>query len=285
MVFRILVLFLGIFLTNSAALAFEVKGLKTPESFIADPSGAGFFISNINGQPAEKDNNGFITKLGTSGKIDSLRFIAGGQQEVTLHAPKGLDIIGQTLYAADIDTLRGFDKTTGDPVLNLDLSKWGASFLNDLTHDPQGNLYVTDLQNHMVLKIETRNDYHASVLIKDEALNGPNGIVYHPETGRLIVVTWNTGSILEIDPDGQLRTLLDSPGLKKLDGVGLDASGYLYTSSFTDGRIYKISPDFKKVRLFKEGLSTPADINLDLSRQLVLIPLFNKNQARTEKIR
>ena len=271
-------------LPGGQAYAFEVKGLKTPESFITDPATGEYYISNINGKPTEKDNNGFITKLDKRGKIIKLKFVEGGKEAITLHAPKGLDIIDNVLYVTDIDFVKGFDKETGKAVENLDLTEFGSTFLNDLTHDSEGNLYVTDMISHMILKIETRNGHKTSVLVKDEHLRGPNGIIVNPQTSSLIVVTWDSGSILEVDPTGQIRVLLDSKGLRNLDGVDLDDAGNLYTSSFTDGRIYKITPDFKKVKLFKEGLTSPADINLDRANKLVLIPSFNGNKARTEKI-
>lgn len=267
------------------AQAFEVKGLKTPDSFITDPATGHYFISNINGKPAQKDNNGFITKLDPTGKVLNLKFVEGGRDGVTLHAPKGLAILHHVLYVTDIDTILGFDKETGALLYSLDLTEFAPVFLNDLTHDSESNLYATDMVVHMILKIETLNGHRASLVVRDEQLQGPNGIVVHPQTGNLIVVTWDTGSILEVTRAGEVRILLDSKGLRRLDGVDLDENGDLYTSSFADGRIYKISPDFKRVRLFREGLTTPADINLDLANRLVLIPFLNANKARTEKIK
>src|SRR3989338_7111047 len=90
--------------------AFEVQGLKTPESFIADPSTGNYFISNINGGGPGGKNN-----------------------DITLNAPKGLDIIGNILYVSDIDFVRGFDKETGKLLHDLDFKTFNPSSLNDLT--------------------------------------------------------------------------------------------------------------------------------------------------------
>lgn len=270
---------------SAPAYAFEVRGLKTPESFIVDPSTGAYYISNINGKPTKKDNNGFITKLDKTGKILKLKFVEGGKDGVTLHAPKGLAVIDNILYVTDIDFVRGFNKETGTLVHDLDLTEFDAAFLNGLAHDSEGNLYITDMTAHMILRIETLNNFRTSLVVKDQQLSGPNGIVVNPQTGNLIVVTWDKGSILEVDPTGQIRVLLASKGLRNLDGVDLDDAGNLYTSSFTDGRIYKISPDFRRVRLFKEGLTSPADINLDRANHLLLIPFLKENMARTEKIK
>ena len=81
--------------------AAQITGLESPNSFVGDESGTDFFISNINGAPEERLNNGFITKLDASGKILNLKFIQGGTANVLLHAPKGLALVGPTLYVAN----------------------------------------------------------------------------------------------------------------------------------------------------------------------------------------
>src|SRR3972149_5241500 len=113
-------------LLSGLAYAFEVKGLRTPESFIVDPSTGAYFMSNIDGKPTQKDNNGFITKLDKTGKIIKLKFVEGGKKGVTLHAPKGLAVIDSILYATDIDFVRGFDKETGEPVSDLVFTEYGS---------------------------------------------------------------------------------------------------------------------------------------------------------------
>src|SRR2546429_8002618 len=65
-------------LSGGATFALQVTGLKNPAAFIVDPATGNYFISNENGQPTERDNNGFITKLGPDGKIIALKFIEGG---------------------------------------------------------------------------------------------------------------------------------------------------------------------------------------------------------------
>ncbi|MGH7168151.1 MAG: hypothetical protein ACREII_06415, partial [Nitrospiraceae bacterium] len=64
--------------------ALQVTGLQMPRSFLADPSGEQYFISNVNGDPGVKDNNGFITKLDRAGKLVKLQFIQGGDGKTVL---------------------------------------------------------------------------------------------------------------------------------------------------------------------------------------------------------
>ena len=103
-------LFISFFLILPAE-AFRVDGLKTPQSFIVDPALGNYFISNINGNPVSRDNNGFIIKLDRSGKL--LLSIRGGSPQITLHAPDGLALKDNHLYVTDIDSVRWFDKNSG----------------------------------------------------------------------------------------------------------------------------------------------------------------------------
>src|SRR3954471_24229449 len=41
----------------------ETGGMKTPESVRYDPGQDVYFVSNINGNPSVKDNNGFIARV------------------------------------------------------------------------------------------------------------------------------------------------------------------------------------------------------------------------------
>ena len=271
--------------------AFEVTGLSTPESFIVDEQSGNYYISNINGAPPQKDNNGFITRLDPDGKITALKFIEGGRDGVTLHAPKGLSIIGRVLYMSDIDAVRGFDKETGKVLHTIDLQGMGALFLNDLTHDNRGNLYISDTTAFVdskapgtIFKIETQNQHRASILVRDASLGSPNGLVIHPKTKRLMTNTWGAGKILEILPNGKIKTFIEAPAWKDLDGLDYDNSGNLYISSFTEGIIYKVSEDMK-ISVVKDGLTTPADVNINRQNNTLLIPFFNGHAAITIPIR
>src|SRR5262245_11205865 len=47
----------------TAAKLGETGGFKTPESVRYDPELDVYYISNISGNPSQKDNNGFISKV------------------------------------------------------------------------------------------------------------------------------------------------------------------------------------------------------------------------------
>jgi sugar lactone lactonase YvrE len=264
------------------SMAFEVNGLATPESFIADRRSGGYFISNINGAPTDKDNNGFITKLDGAGTIVALKFI-DGTKGAPLHAPKGLAIVGDYLFVTDIDHVKGYDRADGTLRFDLDFTPFGASFLNDLTRDEEGNLYVTDMMSNFIAKIEPARAYAISIVAKGAHLGQPNGLTVNPKTNGLVMVNWESGQLLGVAPNGTLTPLLPQT-FKNLDGVEFDDAGALYFSSFTAGKIYRAAPD-GTVTVLRENLTTPADIGIDRKKKVLLVPSFEGNSAMTIPLR
>src|SRR5690349_12415206 len=92
--------------SGTASKVGETAGFNVPESVKYDAELDVFFVSNVNGNPSQKDGNGFIARV----KADSIsamsKLVEGGKGGATLNAPKGMAIKGDTLYVADIDMLR-----------------------------------------------------------------------------------------------------------------------------------------------------------------------------------
>ena len=91
-----------------------ITGLSGPEAVRYDPDQDVYFVANFNGQAAG-DANGFISRVGPGGTIESLRFMTG-TTVAPLHGPRGMVLVGDTLWAADADGLHGFHRRTGAPV-------------------------------------------------------------------------------------------------------------------------------------------------------------------------
>ena len=112
------------------------EGLETPESVLWDEKADIYLVSNINGDPSAHDGNGFISRITPEGRMETLKWIDGATPGVRLNAPKGLAIVGDTLYVADIDTVRAFHRVTGQPLGARAVP--GSTFLNDLAAGPDG---------------------------------------------------------------------------------------------------------------------------------------------------
>jgi hypothetical protein len=268
---------LAVLASGSSLGAFEVQGLSAPHSMIVDWRTGDYFISNINGDPAARDDNGFITKLDGTGRVIALEFI-DGSKGAPLHAPKGLAIVGDFLFVADIDHVKGYDTATGRLQFDLNLTPLGATSLQDLTRDAQGTLYVSDRESNFIAKIEPIHHYAVSILAKGPQLGQPNGLAVNPITQRLVMVSWVEGGIYEIGPTGTLTPLV-ARRFHHLGGVDFDEAGALYFSSLTDGVIYTVVDG--KAIAWKEHLTTPADISINRRRRLLLVPSLSGNLVTT----
>ncbi len=266
-----------------AAMALQVTGLQSPQSFVSDQTCDCYFISSINGEPDARDNNGFITKLDRDGKVVGSQFIRGGTGTTVLHAPKGMVIVDQVLYVADLDALRAFDVQTGKPVATVSFTgQPGPINLVGVAADPQGLLYASDMDANVIYRIDPAKQYAVSVLAQDPVLAGPRGLAVHPRSGHLIAVSWNKGSIAEIAPDGTITELVSngffSSRFRNLDGVDFDTWGNMYVSDFTAGKIWRMRPDHH-FNVIAEFLPTPAGISVDRAKNLILVPYHYGNTA------
>ena len=269
-----------------AAHANQITGLLNPHSFLADPSGDQYFISNINGDSEAKDNNGFITRLDQSGNITALKFIQGGTGEMALHAPKGIALVGETLYVADLDALRAFDKKSGRHMNTVPLvafSQNGRSVsLVDVVYDGRGNLYLSDTEANTIYRVDLARQHAVSIFVRDPSLGGPRGLAVHPKTGHLIVASWHTGKIFEITPEGKPSELVSngffSRRFNNLDGLDFDNYGNLYIADFTAGKVWRMQPN-QRFDVIAEFLHSPADIAVDRRNHLILVPYEYGNAA------
>ena len=124
--------------------------LKNPESVAYASKQNVLFVSNINGKPDQKDQNGFISKVSPSnGSIIELNWITG------LNAPKGIAISNDNskLYVSDITDLVQIDIASGKIIKRFNAP--GSSFLNDVVADNQGNIYVSDTDTNTIYKLDT----------------------------------------------------------------------------------------------------------------------------------
>jgi sugar lactone lactonase YvrE len=283
-------------LPGAPTLVGVVEGMRTPESVLHDPEQDVYFVSNVDGNPSRKDRNGFIARV----HADSLDapdrdFVRGGRLGVTLHAPKGMALVGDTLWVADIDALRGFHRRTGRTVATVDLAPLGAVFLNDVARGRGDTLYVTDTgirfaddgtMSHpgpdRVFAVHARMP---SVAVEGTILSGPNGIVWDSAGGRLLVAPFSGPTVLAWSPGGRApnpRRLAAGPG--SFDGIALLADRRVLVTSWADSSVYAMQGDSAMTRLLT-GVEAPADLGVDAARGRLLVPLFNQDRVVVYELR
>lgn len=270
-------------LATDQALPAPTEGFKVPESVRYDAALDAYFVSNIDGVPSNKDNNGFIARLDAANPTTPTVVVKGGEDGATLHAPKGMAIAGDTLWVADIDAVRAFDKITGATLATIDLAPLGATFLNDVAIAPDGVVYVTDtgirisdtgeVTHPGKDRVFAISGGKASVALEgDEILTRPNGIAWDATGGRFILVPFGGNGISAWKPgETTVGSVATGPGT--YDGVEVLADGRILVTSWADSSLNVVSNG--ALTRLAGGLEAPADIGVDTKRSRVAVPRFN----------
>jgi sugar lactone lactonase YvrE len=277
----------------NAPIAVVDRGLATPESVLWDATRELWYVSNINGAPTAKDNNGYILRLTADGAMmDSLPFINGADDDITLHAPKGMALVGDTLWVADIDHVRGFNVVTGMEVAAIDLQSLGATFLNDVAAGPDGTVYITDSGiafdatgnvlhpgASRVFSLTGRSAREAVVLPRESAANG---IAWDPSRGAWLIVAFNSPDIFAWTP-GAASVDVVGQGPGGGDGVIILADGRVLYSSWADSSLTLFENGTSAT--LRKGLPNPADLGYDPARGIVAVPLFSSDRVEFWDVR
>ena len=277
--------------TASAAKLGETSGFKVPESVRYDAELDVYYVSNINGNPSQKDNNGFISRVRADSTTVMTMLVEGGKGGATLHAPKGMALRGDTLFVADIDAVRMFDRRTGASLGAVDLRAQKATFLNDVAAGPDG-IYITDtgivfdarggMSHPGVNRIFRIAGKTVTEAAKGDSLSNPNGIAWDAAGNRFILAGFG-GPNVQSWTSGQANptTLVAGPG--GYDGVEVLANGSILVSSWTDSSVHIIHGGSHMMPLVK-NVSAPADIGVDTKRNVVAVPRFNDGKVEYYKI-
>jgi hypothetical protein len=277
--------------------------LKTPESVIYEPNENVLFVSNIDGQPDGKDNQGFISKVSPlNGSTIMLNWVSG------LNAPKGMTIINNNttyntlLYVSDITDLVEIDVNSGKIINRYNAP--GSAFLNDVASDNQGYVYVSDTVTNTIYRLDTKNlgdnsstnNNNASlqVWLQTPELNGPNGLYVDNSNNKLIVASLGAfsnpaGSIRVVDLQNRIVSGLGEEGttvpIGGLDGIEADSTGrYYYVTDNPAGKLYVVNSNgtgFETLDLQNQGT---ADLGVILDENLIIIPMMQDNKLEAYRI-
>ncbi len=261
-------------------------GLQMPKSVLWDADQDVYFVSNISGASAVPKKNGFISKIAPDGKIMALKFVDGSKKGGELNAPKGMTIIGDILYVADLNVIRKFDRKSGKAKGTIKVAN--SVFLNDLSASPDGKtLYASDSAvtfkagsfagtgDDAIYAIDVKKG-SAEALISDQALHWPSGLL--ADSDGVWVVTLGANLFFHVNRQGGTGPASKLPK-GGLDGIVRLGDGSFLISSWEASAIYRGFPGQE----FKEVISeipSPADIGLDSKRNTLLIPILQKSAVQ-----
>ncbi|WP_343744570.1 hypothetical protein [Chitinophaga sp.] len=252
-----------------------ITGLATPESAVAWKDG--YFVSQIGPRPDAfvKDGDGSIAWV-KAGKVQSARYFND-----TLNAPKGLEIIGHTLYVTDMDHLKGYDIDSRKKVFDL-IPEGKNRQLNDLTVVHDSLLVVSDCVTGDILLVNPRT---ADVKLLGNIVVA-NGVTYDEAADQLYVCSMGpemngTGQLFHrsVDrADDVFQPVKNSPvglfdGIVQLDATHLLLSDWITVKGPKEGllHVYDLKAGTSKSM---KVIHSPADIALDKRHQALLIPVM-----------
>ena len=254
---------------REATKLWETAGFKNPESALFDPEAGVVYVSNVNGEATVKDGNGFISKISPDGKVVAMEWVSG------LDGPKGLARVGGKLYVSDIDKLAEIDIASGQVVKRYDAKD--AKFLNDVAADAAGNVYVSDMLTNTIWRL---SDGTFEVFLKDDKLEGPNGLLVEGDT--LLVGAWGVmtdGMATKVPGHLKMVSLKDKSitphgdgtPIGNLDGLEPFGDGAYLVSDWIAGKVIRIGRKGKARVLADLGQGT-ADLGYDPKTATAFIP-------------
>ena len=267
---------------SQPTVLWETTGLKTPESALPVPAEGFAYVSNVAGQPTDKDGNGFISKVSLAdGKVITLEWAKG------MDAPKGLALAGGKLYTSDIDKLVEIDPATGQILAKYDAP--GAKFLNDIAVDAQGNVYVSNSSTSTIWRLAGGK---LEKWIDDPALKFANGL--YVDGDKLIVAAWGApgtsapksdpANLLEVNiADKKIANLGDGTPVGNLDGIAPIGDDFLVTD-WVAGALYRIDRKGKATQLLDLDQGS-ADIGYVPETGLLLIPMMMSDKLVAYKVK
>lgn len=252
-------------------LVTTVDGLAGPEAVKYDPDQDVYFVANF-GPAAEdqRDGNGFISRVGADGTVQTLTFITGSGDQ-PLHMPRGMALQGDRLWIADVDGVHAFHRVTGEAQTFVDFQTFEPGFLNDIAIGPDGTVYVTDTGRGRVYEIR---DGTPAIAVEDDRTGPPNGIAWDGRRSAFLLAPWGGGQVIRAwSPDGGFEDVVTIAG-GNFDGVEV-LDDRVILASQNDSSLWVVEGDTPRRAARLAG--QPADIGVDPGRGHVAIPYIARN--------
>ena len=237
-----------------------ISGLVSPESVAQDAKGD-IYVSEIG--EFNKDGDGKITRISIDGKLSTF---ASGMDD-----PKGLTFIGKSLYVTDKNRVLKVEPDGKWTVFGSTMAfPQTPVFLNDITSDDAGNLYVSDSGNlksgGAIFKIAQNKKITLVLNENTPEILAPNGLWIIKND--LYEVDFSSGILYKINlKNKSISKIAEGFG----GGDGLIRSGNnFFVSDWKNGKIFKVQGS--KVSLYKDGFTAAADIALSFDRKSIMTP-------------
>jgi hypothetical protein len=262
-------------------------GLLGPSAVVVDTVADVYLVANVNGMQGDRDGNGFISLLSPEGEMLSLNWSdpGRGDSELGLHSPSAIAIRGDTVLVTDLDCVRLFRRTDGQPIARECVTT--AEYLSGLDVGPDGSLYVldsglrlgdsgefeptgTDAVYRLVLGAEGRS----TTLARGTELGHPSAVAVGSR--GIFVATSGTGEIYQVVP-GQPRARVYPATGRRISGIAFLPDGGFAFSSWDQGVVFRVTGEGRVERLL-ENVPTPAGLGYDPARNRLIVTLTDEDR-------
>ncbi len=234
------------------------SSLITNESVLYYEAGDFLLVSNIEGNPTDMDGQGSIAKLNTDGEIIDAEWARG------INAPKGMCILGESLYVSDINQIVSININNTDEREYYPVE--GAVFLNDISSDGE-SVFISDMRTGSLHRIK-----EGVLSLVMDSLPSLNGLCF--AEGKLYGL--NAEGLLEFDLSQKSYRVLND---KVQGGDGLVSLGNeQFIASRWQGEIWYIDGPAAQLMLSSqaEEIQT-ADIGYNPNTKTLYVPRFFSN--------
>ncbi|MGV3704810.1 MAG: ATP-binding protein [Arcticibacter sp.] len=252
--------------TYQLSKIWETDSLAVPESVTPVGDGRQMFVSLIDGTPFDVDGKGGIARITTDGKIINPMWVGG------LNAPKGIAVMQNKLYVADLTEVVVIDIPSGKIDLKIKIPE--AEGLNDVTVDSKNTVYVSDSKNGIIFSI--KNNVATPYIT---SLKGSNGL---KAVGTDLYI--GAGPVLWKADANKKLTKIAEGFESSVDGLQLiNKDEFLITC--WNGLVYSVHSNGKFNKLMDtRGVMNTADIHYDQKKKIVYLPTFFKKSVIAYKL-
>lgn len=238
--------------------------IAIPESVL--PHKDKLYVSLIDGKPWEDDKKGGIGILDTNGENFNGTWVTG------LSAPKGMGVVGNHLYVADINRVAVIDIKKGKIIKTIPVP--GSENLNDITVDRK-TVYISDSKAGKIWQLKK----DAPSLFLDNAPR-TNGLKFISGT-----LFYGEGkNFKKITKEGKIFNIATLP--QEIDGIEQLANGDFILTSWVGYMYYVYAAGQYEILLetHQNGVNT-ADIGIDKMNNIIYVPTFNGKSVVAYNVR
>lgn len=264
---------------NLTEILWETENnLLSPESVLFDPDNNVYYVSSYDNLYYKQGHpTGYISRFDSDGEMIDHEWIK------SLFAPTGMCLHNKQLYVVTRFGVVVFETKNGKYLTQFDIP--GTDFLNDITADSLGRIYITDSSGDPdkpdIYVIENNE---VRPWLQSDQISNANGIYAYQ--GKLLIGNNGERLFQSIDIENQRIETICSMGAGIIDGIRIDNQGNWLVSHW-EGKIFRITKLGEITEIFDTRLNgyNAADFEYVSKENLLVIPTYLGNKIAALKLK